>query len=61
MKTPELCINSQKQSAWDIWKQNLLNEQVSAFPERNQPQEQQKREGIDKLFFIGTTGQIEKI
>jgi hypothetical protein len=61
MKTPELCINSRNQSAWDIWEQNLLNEQVSVFSERNQPQEQQKREEIDKLFSIGTTGQIETV
>lgn len=39
-----------EQSVWDIWEQNLLHGRGEVFPERNQPKEQQQREGLDELF-----------
>jgi len=37
-------------SVWDIWEQNLMKYDNSFVLERNQPEVQQQRDGIDEIF-----------
>ncbi len=38
------------ESIWDAWEKSLLKGGETLLAERNQPQEQQQREGFDDLF-----------
>ncbi len=38
------------QSLWDIWEQNLMKHEEPFMTERNQPEDQQERPGLDALF-----------
>jgi len=37
-------------SIWDVWAQDLLRHDEPLMEARNQPHEQQEREGLDALF-----------
>lgn len=37
-------------SVWDVWERDLLRYDEPLMTERNQPREQQEREGLDALF-----------
>ena len=37
-------------SAWDIWEQNLMKYEDPFMTERNQPENQDKRAGLDEIF-----------
>jgi len=37
-------------SVWDVWERDLLRYDEPLMAERNQPREQQEREGLDALF-----------
>lgn len=40
-----------EQSVWDVWEQNMNRHNDEPFMEqRNQPDEQQHRDGLDELF-----------
>jgi len=38
------------QSIWDIWEQNLMKYDEPFMPDRNQPEIQQERTGLDEIF-----------
>jgi antitoxin VapB len=38
------------QSIWDIWEQNLIKYKDSFMTDRNQPETQQERAGLDEIF-----------
>jgi antitoxin VapB len=38
------------QSIWNIWEQNLMKYEKPFMNGRNQPEIQQKREGLDEIF-----------
>jgi antitoxin VapB len=38
------------QSIWDIWEQNLRKHDESFMTDRNQPEMQQERAGLDEIF-----------
>ena len=35
---------------WDVWEKNLRKYDKPFMPERNQPQSQQERKGLDEIF-----------
>jgi antitoxin VapB len=37
-------------SLWDIWEQNLMKYEEPFMAERNQPENQDKRAGLDEIF-----------
>ena len=37
-------------SLWDIWEQNLMKYEEPFMTERNQPENQDKRAGLDEIF-----------
>ena len=37
-------------TAWDVWEKNLKKYKKPFMSERNQPQEQQERDGLDEIF-----------
>jgi len=37
-------------SAWDLWGENLMKHEKPFMTERNQPEIQQERAGIDEIF-----------
>ena len=37
-------------SQWDIWEQNLMKYDEPFMKERNQPENQQERAGLDEIF-----------
>ena len=37
-------------SMWDIWEQNLMKYEEPFMTERNQPENQDKRAGLDEIF-----------
>ena len=37
-------------SPWDVWEKNLKKYNEPFMTERNQPEEQQKRDGLDEIF-----------
>ena len=37
-------------SLWDIWEKNLLKYDEPFMSERNQPDKQQERDGLDEIF-----------
>ncbi len=37
-------------SPWDIWEKNLMKYEGPFMPERNQPEKQQERAGLDEIF-----------
>ena len=39
-----------KRSLWDIWEQNLMKYEEPFMTERNQPENQDKRAGLDEIF-----------
>ncbi len=39
-----------EQSIWDIWEQNLKKYDEAFITDRNQPEIQQERTGLDKIF-----------
>jgi antitoxin VapB len=38
------------QSIWDLWEGNLMKYEEPFMTERNQPELQQEREGLDEIF-----------
>lgn len=38
------------QSIWDLWEGNLMKYETPFMTERNQPELQQEREGLDEIF-----------
>lgn len=38
------------QSIWDVWETNLMKYDTLFMTDRNQPEAQQEREGLDDLF-----------
>ena len=38
---------SKNQSIWDLWEKNLMKHETPFMLERNQPNQQQEREGLD--------------
>jgi len=38
------------QSIWDIWEQNLMKYDQPFITDRNQPESQQERAGLDEIF-----------
>lgn len=38
------------QSLWDTWEKNLMKHDESFMSERNQPEKQQERAGLDEIF-----------
>ncbi len=38
------------EAAWDIWEKNLKKYDTPFMTERNQPESQQKRVGLDEIF-----------
>lgn len=38
------------QSIWDVWEHHLMGHETSFMTDRNQPEAQQEREGLDDLF-----------
>jgi len=50
-KVPEGVLLLPKDSTvWDAWERNLLKYDTPFMQERNQPPEQQNREGLDDIF-----------
>uniref|UniRef100_UPI004057A074 antitoxin n=1 Tax=Candidatus Electronema sp. TaxID=2698783 RepID=UPI004057A074 len=45
-----ILILPKNQSVWDAWEEMLLKGGEPLLAERSQPNEQQKREGLDDLF-----------
>jgi antitoxin VapB len=38
------------QSVWDVWEHHLMGHETPFMADRNQPEAQQEREGLDDLF-----------
>lgn len=50
-KVPEgVLLLPKNNSVWDTWEKNLKKYDKPFMKERNQPQDQQKREGLDEVF-----------
>ncbi|WP_319523949.1 type II toxin-antitoxin system VapB family antitoxin [uncultured Desulfosarcina sp.] len=50
-KVPEGVLLLPKDSTvWDAWERNLFKYDSPFMQERNQPNQQQKREGLDEIF-----------
>lgn len=50
-KTPEgVLLIPKDNTAWDVWKKNIEKYEKPFMAERNQPQAQQEREGLDEIF-----------
>ena len=50
-KVPQgVLLMSKDSSVWDVWEANLRKYEEPFVVERNQPQDQQVREGLDEVF-----------
>ena len=50
-KVPEgVLLLPKDKTVWDVWENNLKKYEKSFMVERNQPETQQAREGLDELF-----------
>jgi antitoxin VapB len=39
-----------KESVWDVWEKNIMKHDEPFMPERNQPELNQERDGLDEIF-----------
>jgi antitoxin VapB len=45
-----ILLIAKDRSLWDIWEQNLMKYEELFMTERNQPENQDKRAGLDEIF-----------
>lgn len=50
-RVPEgVLLISKENSVWDVWEENLNKYETPFMGDRNQPELQQERDGLDELF-----------